>query len=61
MEWLTWVHEPQGEKELGALRNAIVKGRPFGDEKWRASTTGLLGLQSSHRRTGRPSKSSGRG
>jgi len=61
MDWLTWVNEPQSEKELEALRNAIAKGRPFGDEKWQASTTESLGLQSSHRRTGRPTKNSGSG
>jgi len=55
-DWLTWVNEPQTKKELEALRESIIKGKPFGDEKWQAKTIGELGLQSSQRRAGRPKK-----
>ena len=53
-DWLTWVNEPQTKKELEALRESVIKGKPFGDEKWQARTVEQLGLQSSQRRTGRP-------
>jgi putative transposase len=56
VDWLTWVNEPQGAKELEALRLSLNKGKPFGDEPWQASVTARLGLESSHRRTGRPRK-----
>jgi len=50
------VNEPQTKKELAALRDSMIKGKPFGDEKWQARTIDELGLQSSQRRTGRPRK-----
>jgi putative transposase len=57
-DWLTWVNEPQTQPELDALRQSVRKGKPYGDEKWRQSTTRKLGLESSHRPTGRPKKGS---
>ena len=59
MDWLTWVNEPQTQSELEALRTAIAKGRPFGQPDWQQMMSERLGLQSSHRGTGRPKAPSG--
>jgi putative transposase len=55
-DWLAWVNEPQTARELAAVRLSLDKGKPFGDETWQASMTAQLGLESSHRQTGRPKK-----
>jgi putative transposase len=54
MDWLTWVNEPQTQTELEAVRQAVSKGRPFGDDRWQQAMTQTLGLQSSYRSAGRP-------
>jgi putative transposase len=56
LDWLTWVNQPQSESELEALRLSVLKGKPYGGEKWKKRTTEALGLESSHRPTGRPKK-----
>jgi putative transposase len=55
-DWVQWVNEPQTQAQVERLRHCIAKGRPFGDDPWQAPTTAALGLESSHRRTGRPTK-----
>ena len=55
-DWLRWVNEPQTEAELKALRESIVRGRPFGSESWQAQAAKRLGLESSLRPRGRPRK-----
>jgi putative transposase len=54
--WCAWVNEPQTEAELAALRNAVARGCPFGDDGWVGRTAEALGLQSSLRPRGRPRK-----
>ena len=56
MDWLQWVNRPQTQTELDELRTSVRKGRPFGESSWQQSTTRELGLESSHRPTGRPKK-----
>jgi putative transposase len=53
------VNEPQTQAELTALRQSVAKGRPFGDDRWQAKVTANLGLESTHRPTGRPRKAKG--
>jgi putative transposase len=54
--WLGHVNEPQTESELEALRRSVVRGTPFGNDGWVASTARRLGLQSTLRSRGRPRK-----
>jgi len=54
--WLEWVDEPETEAELVALRRCIVRGTPFGDERWVERTAKRLGLESSLKPLGRPRK-----
>ena len=55
-DWLAWVNRPQTDKELAELREAVRRGRPFGDADWQARTARRLGLQSAFRPRGRPRK-----
>jgi putative transposase len=55
--WLRHVNAPQTEAELAALRRAVVRGCPFGEDAWVQQTARQLGLQSSLRPRGRPKKS----
>src|SRR3954454_25025382 len=52
--WITLVNTPVNEKELEAVRVAIERGRPFGDESWVRRTAGKLDLQQTLRPRGRP-------
>jgi putative transposase len=52
--WLAWVDQPQTDAELTALRNCVVRGTPFGNERWQNRTAERLGLQSSSQPLGRP-------
>ena len=54
--WLTRVEKPQTEAELAALRQCVVRGRPYGSETWVEGVVERLGLQSSVRPRGRPHK-----
>jgi putative transposase len=54
--WLSWVNQPQDEKELAALRLSRERGRPYGDPAWVAKTAKRLGVMSSLRPVGRPKK-----
>ena len=55
-DWLKRVEQPETEAELEALRRCIVRGRPFGHEKWLKETAERLGLQSTLKPVGRPPK-----
>ncbi len=54
--WVALVNAVQTEEELAALRQSIVRGAPFGDERWAERTAKRLGLESSLRPRGRPRK-----
>src|SRR5262249_12896987 len=43
-DWLAWVNQPQTEAELSAVREAVVRGRPFGGEAWSERVARRLGL-----------------
>lgn len=55
-DWLKRVEQPETEAELTALRRCIVRGRPFGNEKWLRETAEHLGLESTLKPVGRPQK-----
>ena len=52
--WVELVNEPQTELELRALRHCVNRGTPYGDDTWIATTSELLGLESTLRLRGRP-------
>src|SRR5581483_11605 len=54
--WTEYVNRVEKEKELAALRRCVVRGAPYGDALWQQRTVEALGLQSTLRPRGRPSK-----
>jgi putative transposase len=54
--WTQLVNRPQTEGELQALRLSVLRGRPYGGERWVRSTAKRLGLETSLRPRGRPKK-----
>jgi putative transposase len=50
------VDQPENEAELTAFRWSVARGVPFGAESWQQQTAKRLGLESSLRPVGRPSK-----
>jgi putative transposase len=56
--WLELVNEAATEKELQRLRGSAERGCPFGAEKWVQQTAKALGLESTLRARGRPTKAS---
>ena len=55
-DWQEHVNRAETEDELAALRGHIVRGRPFGDDRWTALAVRSLGLDSTMRPPGRPRK-----
>jgi putative transposase len=53
-DWLAYVKEPPSEAEQAALRRAVARGSPFGEESWAVATAKKLGLLSTLRARGRP-------
>jgi putative transposase len=53
-DWNRWVNQPQTEKEVEAIRTAIRRSRPFGDEAWMLKTAKELRLDYTLRPRGRP-------
>jgi len=54
--WCEFVNQPQTEAEVKVIRQAVNKGKPFGSDHWIDKTAKKLGLESTLRRRGRPSK-----
>jgi putative transposase len=54
--WTKRVNQPLSEAELAAIRRALVRGSPFGPERWQKQIAGRLGLQYTLRARGRPKK-----
>ena len=54
--WLDWVNRPTSKDEFEAMSMCISRGRPYGSDKWRTRIAKKLGLESSLRPRGRPSK-----
>jgi putative transposase len=55
-DWLTYVNLPAPTLEVEAVRNCARRGRPYGDEAWVEDVATQLGLQSTLRPRGRPTK-----
>ena len=43
--WTDHVNAPQSANELTALRECLLRGRPYGNENWQRQTARLLGLE----------------
>jgi putative transposase len=54
--WVSWVNSPQTAREEQAIRDAMARGRPFGDERWTLRMTDRLKLDSAFRPRGRPKR-----
>ena len=54
--WRALVNKPQTDAELAALRKCIVRGTPFGNDKWTSNAAKRLALESTTRPRGRPRK-----
>jgi putative transposase len=57
-DWAEVVNRPQTEAEVRAVRQAVVRGSPFGSAAWQERTARELGLEFTLRRRGRPKKAS---
>jgi putative transposase len=51
-----WIDQPLFEQELTALRTCVNRQQPFGAPEWQQRLATALGLESTLRRRGRPSK-----
>jgi hypothetical protein len=54
--WRNCVHTPLSDKELNAIRKALVSGRPFGSADWQTAMAARLGLSMSGNPRGRPTQ-----
>jgi putative transposase len=54
--WLRFVNREEEAEELARLRECVNRGSPFGDDKWRENAAMKLGLESTIRPRGRPTK-----
>jgi len=54
--WVSFVNQALTIKELEEVRLSAQRGRPFGNESWKARTVAQLGLESTLRSRGRPRK-----
>jgi REP-associated tyrosine transposase len=52
--WLGYVNSIENERELAAVRLALRRGSPFGDNAWQRHSAERLGLQSTLTPLGRP-------
>ena len=55
-DWIERVNQADNERELEALRRSARRGRPDGTPEWQKQIAKRLGLESSYRSAGRPSK-----
>ena len=53
-DWTAFVNGSERGEQLECLREAIQRGRPFGDPAWTVQTAERLGLEGSMRAIGRP-------
>jgi putative transposase len=55
-DWLSYVNRPADREETDSLRSCAQRGRPYGAEDWVNAAAEQLGLGSTLRPRGRPSK-----
>ena len=53
--WTELVNEIRGT-QVEAVRESVIRGRPFGGEAWQRRVAGNLGLENTFRARGRPKK-----
>ncbi|MBK8207721.1 MAG: transposase [Planctomycetes bacterium] len=56
--WLRFVNREEEAEQLAKLREAVNRGTPFGNEAWQKNAARKLGLESTLRPRGRPTKRS---
>jgi hypothetical protein len=56
MHHLTTTHAPQSAEELAAVRELVRRGSPFGNDAWQKQIALEMGLTSTLRGRGRPSR-----
>jgi putative transposase len=54
--WLEHVNRPQSAAEVVAIRQSVLRGRPYGSEAWQQKTAKRMGLEFTFRPRGRPRK-----
>ncbi len=54
--WSAHVDRPETAAELEAMRRCVLRGQPFGGEKWQQQTASQLGLEYTFRPRGRPKR-----
>jgi len=55
-DWEDWVDSPQTPAEIASVREHIRRNRPYGSRGWTQQTARRLGLQSTLRPRGRPTR-----
>jgi len=55
-DWTAWVQRAESPAELEALRRSVVRGAPYGTDRWQKQTALRLGLGATLRPRGRPRK-----
>jgi hypothetical protein len=53
-DWEALVRRPLDDRAAEALLTSLRRGRPYGDERWAASTAAALGLSHTLNPRGRP-------
>jgi len=55
-QWKSYVNRPQGEAELKAIRQSVIRGTPYGSQRWATQSAARLQLKHTLRSRGRPKK-----
>jgi putative transposase len=55
-DWTRRVNTPLRDAEIEAVERSLERGQPFGGQRWQATITERLGLESTFRPRGRPRK-----
>ena len=55
-DWTRRVNRPETDAKLAALRKSVIRGAPFGGDRWQQSAAKKHGLESTLRPRGRPKK-----
>jgi putative transposase len=54
--WIEHVNQPQSEREVAAVRESLIRGRPFGGGAWQRKVASQLDLTHTFHPRGRPRK-----
>ena len=53
-QWRSYVNKPQNDQELAAIRQSLLRGTPYGGERWVRQSAARLQLKHTLRPRGRP-------